>query len=108
MQKNPGGDIALKTACAVVLFLNTVCASAAYPDKPIRIIVPFVPGGNSDITARTLAPGLSAAPGHTSIVENRGGTGGTEIAAAPWALKLPPARRPRASHCLFRRAHQES
>ena len=95
MQKNPGGDIALKTACAVVLFLNTVCASAAYPDKPSRIIVPYVPGGNSDITARTLAPCLSAALGQTIVVENRGGTGGTEIAAAPSALKLPPALRQR-------------
>ena len=84
MQKNPGGDHVLKTACAVFLFLNTVCASAAYPDKPIRIIVPDVPGGNIDITARTLAPGLSAALGQTIVVENRGGAGGTigtEIAA---------------------------
>ena len=74
----------LKTACAVLLFLNTVCALAAYPDKPIRIIVPYVPGGNIDITARTLAPGLSAALGQTIVVENRGGAGGTigtEIAA---------------------------
>lgn len=84
MQKNPGGDNVLKTACAVLLLLNTVCALAAYPDKPIRIIVPYVPGGNIDITARTLAPGLNAALGQTIVVENRGGAGGTigtEIAA---------------------------
>jgi tripartite-type tricarboxylate transporter receptor subunit TctC len=82
--ENPGGDNVLKTACAVLLFLNTVCALAAYPDKPIRIIVPYVPGGNIDITARTLAPGLSEALGQTIVVENRGGAGGTigtEIAA---------------------------
>ncbi len=51
-------------------------ANAAYPDHPIRLIVPFAPGGNIDITARTVTPGLSEQLGMQVIVENRGGAAG--------------------------------
>ena len=61
----------------IVAMLPLAAWSQAYPSvKPIRLIVPFAPGGNVDITARTIAPGLGEAIGQTVVVENRTGAGG--------------------------------
>lgn len=66
---------------AVSLVVGMVVPHAAqaqdFSGKPIRIIVPFAPGGNIDITARALAPGLGESLGTSIIVENKPGVSGT-------------------------------
>jgi len=51
-------------------------AFAAYPDKPVRLILPFAPGGNPDVLARILAQRLGQETGQAFVVENRPGSGG--------------------------------
>ena len=51
-------------------------AQAAWPSRAIRIVVPYAPGGGSDVTARLIAPGLQAALGVSIIIENRPGAAG--------------------------------
>jgi tripartite-type tricarboxylate transporter receptor subunit TctC len=76
------------TAANAVLLLIAALAPPAfaqdYPSRPIRFIVPYPPGGGTDIIARIVQPRLTEALGQPIVIENRGGAGGavgTELAA---------------------------
>jgi len=65
-----------------VLLGTSVQAQNTWPQKPVKIIVPFAPGGTTDILARAVAPELSKAFGQQFVVENRAGAGGNVGAEA--------------------------
>jgi tripartite-type tricarboxylate transporter receptor subunit TctC len=73
--------------CALAVALAAAAAAAAaqgYPTRPVRMIIPFPPGGSNDIVGRMIAAQLGERLGHQVVVDNRGGAGGTigtELAA---------------------------
>lgn len=71
-----------------VMGLPAVQAQSSWPDKPIRLVVPFGPGSVTDQLARTIATGLSPALGQTVVVENKAGAGGN-IGAGQVAHSAP-------------------
>jgi len=71
----------LLLALGAAMILALPAQAADLPDRPVRIIVPFVPGGTSDIVARVLAEAASPHLPRGAIVENRGGAGGNIGAA---------------------------
>ena len=61
---------------AVIAVVTAGWAHAAWPERSIKMIVPYPPGGATDVVGRVLAQRLSTALGQTVVVENRGGAGG--------------------------------
>ncbi len=101
----------LLKAAGLLLALTTALAAQEYPNKPVRLIIPFPPGGSNDVVGRLIATHLSERLGKQVIVDNRGagagGVVGTEVGANaphdgytlliislahavnPWLYKLP-------------------
>ncbi len=70
----------LATAMGSILLATCGLAQAAFPDKPIRMVVPFPAGGAADVMARGLAQRLGAELGQQIVIENKGGAGGAPAA----------------------------
>ena len=70
--------VATAALCALALSAGDAlsAASNAYPTRPVRLLVPFAPGGGADTLSRILTPKLSDSMGQTWVVDNRGGAGG--------------------------------
>lgn len=80
---------AIALACGIVAGAGASVARAAdFPDRPIRVIVPFAPGGSTDIIARLVTTRMSQELGQPMVVENKGGAGGA-IGAAEAAKAAP-------------------
>ena len=87
---NPRFRSTLTRLCALVAAtaIGASAAHAAFPDKPIRLVVPFAPGGGTDLIARTLGADMAQTLGQPVIIENKPGAGtiiGTDAVA-----KSPP------------------
>ena len=72
--------------CAAVLAAGV--GAQEFPSRPVKIVVPYPPSGNVDITARTISPAYGEALGQPVVIENRAGAGGTIGTGA--VIKSPP------------------
>ena len=80
-----------RTVCVIALLLVAAASSASaqtYPDRPVRILVPYSPGGITDIAARVVGAKLSEYWGHQVVVENR--SGGNGLIAMSAVVKADP------------------
>jgi tripartite-type tricarboxylate transporter receptor subunit TctC len=74
--------------CAILMLLAACAAAQDYPNRVIRIVVPFPPGGATDVVTRIVAQKLTEQLGRQVVTDNRGGAGG--IVGAEFVAKAPP------------------
>ena len=84
-------------AASALLAPGSLRAQEAYPNKPVKVIVPFAPGGPSDVTARIIFAEMSKNVGKQFVIENHAG------GAATSASRSRPAPRRTATPCCFPR-----
>src|SRR3546814_14701685 len=80
--------VAVALAAGIASLFGASAHAADYPSQAIRVIVPFAPGGSTDIVARIVTQRMSQELGQTMVVENKGGAGGA-IGAAEAARAKP-------------------
>ena len=82
------GIVASLTMTLCLVLAAASAQSQTWPSKPIRYIVPFPPGGGTDVLARTIAPKLGDGLGQQVVIDNRSGAGG--MIGVELAAKSPP------------------
>ena len=86
-QPNRRYTVASLFALTAMALSPVALAQSAWPNKPVKIVVPFTPGGTTDILARAIAPDLAKAFGQQFVIENKGGAGGNlgteQVAKSP-------------------------
>ena len=76
--------IALFGGTALVLGTDATAVAQSFPTRPIRLIVPYPPGGGTDIVARVIGQRLQQSLGQPIVIDNRSGAGGTLGTAVAW------------------------
>ena len=74
--------------CVLLASFSCALPAAVYPEKPVRIVVPYPPGGPTDILARTIGEKMSIALGQPVLIDNRAGAGG--VVGSDFAAKAAP------------------
>ncbi len=80
--------VSLALTAFVLLFAQTAVGFAAYPERPVRVLLPFPAGGAVDIVARVMIAKMADDLGQTFVIENKSGAGG--IVATDAAAKATP------------------